>query len=534
MKEQPIGPVTLMYCYSHRDSRHRQHMEDTLSIFRRQGLLKDWSDANILPGESISNNTRANLDTSSILVFLISQHFLASEECWNEWRIASEKRESVRVPIILEPCRWRDLPGIADVKALPVDAKPLCEYRPQAKAWKEVSDGILAVIQSVRRTVEMRGPFRQDMEETLFLSESHVKLPDLFVFPLLSAYAARSGLDGIEEVIQNRTDLLKRGHLLIHGEHLSGKTALSRTLFLELVDEDAVPALYVDLAKLSGPPTDGTLRREYERAFTGDYSLWIEQPKKVILIDNLSRHLDALQFVEFAQTRFSTVIVTLATDVFYSYYCDDERLADFGEVRIQPLTHGKQEALIRKRVQCSSPRQRILDGRIDQLEKQVNEAVLANRLLPRYPFYVLSVLQTKEAFMPPDLTISSYGYCYHVLIIGYLVKSGISNADADIEPCLNFAERLAFEIFKSESVTQQLARRECKSSQNDTVISSLFLRLRCVGCAIPNLGSLLTTENFGTGTCTFTFSGDIWHGTQLRNRRRSRGSSTKVIELTMP
>ena len=108
-----------------------------------------------------------------------------------------------------------------------------------------------------------------------------------------------------------------------------------------------MPALYVDLAKRPGPPTDGTLRREYERAFTGDYSLWIEKPNKVILIDNLSRHVDALKFVEFVRTRFSTIIVTLATDVFYSYYCDDERLADFGEVRIQPLTHGKQEALIR-------------------------------------------------------------------------------------------------------------------------------------------------------------------------------------------
>ena len=87
----------------------------------------------------------------------------------------------MRVPIILAPCRWRDLPGIADIKALPLDAKPLTEYRPQAKAWKEVSDGILAVIESCAE-LSSYGTFRQQMEDTLILSESHVKLRELFVF----------------------------------------------------------------------------------------------------------------------------------------------------------------------------------------------------------------------------------------------------------------------------------------------------------------------------------------------------------------
>ena len=53
--------------------------------------------------------------------------------------------------------------------------------------------------------------------------------------------------------------------------------------------------------------------------------------------------------------------------------------------------------------------------------------------------------------MPDNLSITSYGHCYFVLIISYLTKSGISNADDQINSCMNFLENLAFQIYNSES-----------------------------------------------------------------------------------
>ena len=467
MKTQPITRAKLVYSYSHRDSRHREAMERTLETLHREGLMRPWSDVRILPGESISSEIRKNLDEADIVVFLLSHHFLASSECLKEWRSASENPLTVCVPIVLEPCPWKDLPSLADIKALPTDGKPVTKYRRQAEAWKVVHDGVRDVIQGVRSTFTLRDAVREEMQKTVFLSQAHVSLQDLFVFPILSAYAPRSGPNGIEEVIQNRSELLRRGNLLIHGEHLSGKTALCRALFLALLDDDAVPALYVDLAAGSGPPTEGTLRRAYSRAFTGDYTLWVKQPEKTILLDNLSRHRVSVEFVQLARQFFSTVIVTLATDTFYSYYRDDERFADFGEVLIQPFTHRKQEILIRKRLACSSPGVPVSDGRVDQLEKHVNAAVLADRLLPRYPFYVLSVLQIYEGFMPRNLTVSSYGYCYYVVILAHLMKSGIQNSDADITPCFNFAEHLAFEIYKSGAADKRLGRERMASFEEE-------------------------------------------------------------------
>ena len=49
--------------------------------------------------------------------------------------------------------------------------------------------------------------------------------------------------------------------------------------------------------------------------------------------------------------------------------------------------------------------------------------------------------------MPNDLSITSYGHCYYVLIIAHLFKSGIAKSDDEINACLNFAENLAFKIY---------------------------------------------------------------------------------------
>ena len=72
----------------------------------------------------------------------------------------------------------------------------------------------------------------------------------------------------------------------------------------------------------------------------------------------------------------------------------------------------------------------------------------SGKIVPRYPFFVLSILQTYEAFMPDNLTITSYGHCYNALIIANLIKSGISSQDNDINACFNFAEKLAFTIYQ--------------------------------------------------------------------------------------
>ena len=174
-----------------------------------------------------------------------------------------------------------------------------------------------------------------------------------------------------------------------------------------------------------------------------------KQPDKIILLDNLSSEPHVIQHVLLAMKQFEQVVVTLSSDIFYAYFRDDEGLAQFCEVRILPFTHNKQQKLIQKRLELSGLP--VIDGRVDEIENQVNDVIISNRILPRYPFYVLTILQTYEGFMPSDLSVTSYGHCYYVLIIAHLTKSGISNLDDEINACLNFLENLAFVIYNSDS-----------------------------------------------------------------------------------
>ena len=49
----------------------------------------------------------------------------------------------------------------------------------------------------------------------------------------------------------------------------------------------------------------------------------------------------------------------------------------------------------------------------------------------------------------PEVSFTSFGHCYYILIIAHLVKSGVSQKDEDINACFNFLEKLAYRTFSS-------------------------------------------------------------------------------------
>ena len=139
--------VRLFYSYSHKDSRHRKHMDDSLSLLKRRGILSSWSDLSIVPGESISKKIRESMESADIMVFLFSRHFIASEACMKEWSDAQQSsRPIVRIPIILSECPWKDVLDHDDIKALPEDGKPIVSFSNRNTAWQQVYEGIKIVL----------------------------------------------------------------------------------------------------------------------------------------------------------------------------------------------------------------------------------------------------------------------------------------------------------------------------------------------------------------------------------------------------
>ena len=445
--------ANLFYSYCHKDEKNRDDMEKALSLLRRKNLLKDWSDYKILPGQTIPKEIKEKMDSADILVFLLSRDFIASDGCMEEWEYAKQlavRKPIFRIPIILRDCSWQDLLGEDDLKVLPNDRKSVAHFDNEDTAWLQVYEGIKAVVNQLRRTFIPKPEFIKEMEKTDFVAREYVKLQDIFVFPTLSYHPPETKDSRLrKEIITDQAKLLAKKHILVHGEEMSGKTALGRHLFLSLANEQSIPALHIDLKEVSRRPNEKVFSDTYHRQFSGDYSLWKRQENKILILDNLTQDSSSIELILFAKDFFDKIVITLPTDIFNSFFRDEERLADFHQVKIEPLNHRQQEKLIRKRLALSELDEPLTDGYVDQSEKRVNSIIISNKIVPRYSFFVLSILQTQEKFMPDNLSITSYGHCYHALIVARLIKAGISAEDNDINACFNFAEHLAFKIYQN-------------------------------------------------------------------------------------
>ena len=202
-------------------------------MLKRDGLLQQWSDQQILPGQGISSEVRAKMEQADIIVFLISPDFIDSDECMKKWSharaLASRSKPLFRIPIIVRSCAWKDLLKDDDVKALPTDGRPVAGYMDADCAWQEVYEGIKSVVNALRYAFDPRPEFIKEIERTEFLSQEHLKLQDLFVFLRLTPIDPK-GLDQPQhdKTIQNRDQLLSTKRALVFGQEKTGKTALAR------------------------------------------------------------------------------------------------------------------------------------------------------------------------------------------------------------------------------------------------------------------------------------------------------------------
>ena len=105
MQGQSAANVQLLYSYCHKDSQYRESMETALAALKRDGLLRQWSDQQILPGQGISSEFRAQMEKANVIAFLFSPDFIASEECMTEWNyaqtLATDGKPLFRIPIMI-------------------------------------------------------------------------------------------------------------------------------------------------------------------------------------------------------------------------------------------------------------------------------------------------------------------------------------------------------------------------------------------------------------------------------------------------
>lgn len=445
--------LSLFYSYSHKDRHHRERMEQTLTLLRKNGGLVDWSDEAIVPGTDWSEEIRAQLEAARIIVFLVSIDFVASDVCLGEWETAIElAKESDRylIPVILQNCPWADVPGMGGRQALPKGAKPISSYENEDDAWMEVYDGIKRTMEEASRKVVVQSDFVDEVSQVEFLINgfNRVELDQLFVFPVIRVLG--SGGAG-ESVVGNAEKLLRYDHLLLCGAVLGGKSALCTHLFRKLVNAGE-PGILVSLNNIRDRRASERVYRDTFRGqFTGSFDQW-SAGRTTVILDDFSSSSRDVEHLRYCMTTFDRVIVSMVMDIYVSFYHhENSPFAAFDVAEIGPLSHIKQSALIEKWLDLSRTSGRS-HGEIDRLEEEVNGIIVDNRILPRYPHFVLSILQMRERFMPRDTTITSYGHCHYVLILAHLIKAGSSKRDSEISTCMNVCCHFAYFSFRELSM----------------------------------------------------------------------------------
>jgi hypothetical protein len=127
--------------YSHKNEGALARLHTHLAMLRREKLISDWYDREILAGKNIDREVQSNLEDSQLFIALVSPDFLASNYCYEkEMTAALERHEggSLQViPVIVEACDWKSSP-LAKLKALPKDGKPISTWTNEDVAYLDV------------------------------------------------------------------------------------------------------------------------------------------------------------------------------------------------------------------------------------------------------------------------------------------------------------------------------------------------------------------------------------------------------------
>ena len=146
-------PVRVFISYSHKDEKYKDDLINHLAGLKRNGIISDWTDRQILGGEKWDEVIKKNLEDSGIIIFLVSSAFMNSDYI-NEVEIKRaiekhQKGEAVIVPVIIKYCDFSSLP-LNEFQALPKNVRPIEDWSPRNKGWLDVTNQLKVVIKNFK------------------------------------------------------------------------------------------------------------------------------------------------------------------------------------------------------------------------------------------------------------------------------------------------------------------------------------------------------------------------------------------------
>ena len=298
-------------------------------------------------------------------------------------------------------------------------------------------------------------------------SQDTLHLSDVYVYPSLRIISTEAKPTGTsfdlrtgEEVIKL---VLQRKHVRVCGSHHSGKTALLRMLYKELLTRGFTPVLISgdDLRETS----PDSLQKLGKEMFAKQYSdkiqdvtafLQLERARKALLVDDL----DCSPVVKKARLR-SKLMAAMCKEFGVVIACESEasivdptqiaavaQSADtYTDCELLRFSRRLRGRLIGKWATLGHRDQEDevdFFHRVDELERHVNE-LLGSKSYPECPFAVLAVLHFRDSGTPISIAEGSLASLYRMLIEEELLKSGLRPS---VDELRSFLGMVAYHMFK--------------------------------------------------------------------------------------
>ena len=149
--------ASLFFSYSHKDENLRDQLETHLAGLHRNGLISAWHDRRITAGRDLGAAIDENLNSSDVILLLISPDFIASDYCYEQELARAMERhdagEARVIPVILRPCDWHGL-SFGRLMATPQDGKAIT-------TWPNIDQAFLNVVTGIKAALEELGKNKQ-------------------------------------------------------------------------------------------------------------------------------------------------------------------------------------------------------------------------------------------------------------------------------------------------------------------------------------------------------------------------------------
>lgn len=251
-----------------------------------------------------------------------------------------------------------------------------------------------------------------------------VTLPEIFVYPEVEPFGSGTGTISSSLLLD---PVYAWSPLVVMGPEDSGKTSLLKSLALKALGEGCFPVYLDGRESPAAEPGDvpGAARTAAEAQYTPESAAVVNGPgakKRILLFDNFDRTGWEGPEVLMRGVSEEFALVLLTSSSHFPAYANTFFIDEMGS--------GQRDELIRKWVglRTGDPDEA---ASLAEKARGVVDAVLGKNIVPSYPVFILTILESSVAVGESGQAGSSYGHYYEYAVTKPL-REGSTWAEFDV------------------------------------------------------------------------------------------------------